>query len=111
MHELGITRNIVAIVSEAAGGRRVKRVTLTVGTLAGVMSEAINFCFAIVAQGTPLEGAVLEIESIAARASCPACGEFAVATLFAACACGRRDVVRLRGDELKIKTIEIEEAC
>ena len=31
MHELGITRNIVKIVEEAAKGRRVKRVTLDVG--------------------------------------------------------------------------------
>ena len=33
MHELGITRNIVAIVLEEAKGRKVKRVTLEVGKL------------------------------------------------------------------------------
>ncbi len=61
MHELGITRNIVAIVAEAAKGRPVRRVTLEIGKLSGVMSEAIAFCFDVVAQGTPLEGAALEI--------------------------------------------------
>jgi len=40
MHELGITRNIVAIVGDAANGRRVRRVMLDIGKLSGVMSEA-----------------------------------------------------------------------
>lgn len=61
MHELGITRNIVAIVGEAARGRRVVRVTLEVGALAGVEPRAIAFCFDVVARGTPVEGAVLDI--------------------------------------------------
>ena len=61
MHELGITRNIVSIVSEAAEGRPVRRVTLEIGKLSGVMAEAIAFCFDVVAEGTPLEGAELDI--------------------------------------------------
>ena len=63
MHELAITRNIVAIVGDAANGRRVTRVTLDVGKLSGVMPDAIAFCFDAVAQGTSLEGATLEIEA------------------------------------------------
>lgn len=65
MHELGITRNIVAIAGEAARGRRVIRITLEVGALAGVMAEAIAFCFDVVAQGTAVEGAVLDIVPLA----------------------------------------------
>jgi hydrogenase nickel incorporation protein HypA/HybF len=61
MHELGITRNIVAIVAEAANGRRVVKVTLEIGAQAGVLSDAIAFCFDVVAKGTPVEGAVLDI--------------------------------------------------
>ena len=45
MHELGISRNIVAIVGDAAKGRRVRRVTLEIGKLSGVMADAIVFCF------------------------------------------------------------------
>ena len=60
MHELGITRNIVAIVGEAARGRRVTRITLAVGALAGVEPRAIAFCFDVVARGTAVEGATLE---------------------------------------------------
>ena len=61
MHELSITRNIVAIVGEAARGRRVTRITLEVGDLAGVQTVAIAFCFDVVARGTVVEGAVLDI--------------------------------------------------
>jgi Zn finger protein HypA/HybF involved in hydrogenase expression len=43
MHELGITRNIVAIVADAANGRRVRCVTLEIGKLSGVMKDAIAF--------------------------------------------------------------------
>lgn len=60
MHELGLTRNIVAIVSEHAGGRQVRRVRVAVGPRACVERQALNFCFDVVARGTPLEGALLE---------------------------------------------------
>ena len=65
MHELGISRNIVAIVAEAAKGRRVRRVTVEVGKLSGVMPHAIAFCFDAVTQGTVVEGAALEIRESA----------------------------------------------
>lgn len=112
MHELGITRNVVAIASEAAKGRRVLKVTLEVGRLSGVMAEAIRFCFDTVAQGTALDGATLEIREIEGRARCQACGAvYALPTLFTACICGSRNCERLAGEELKIKTIELEEAA
>jgi hydrogenase nickel incorporation protein HypA/HybF len=79
MHELSITRNLVAIVAEAAAGRRVRRVTLAIGRLSGVMSEAVAFCFDVVAAGTPLAGAVLAIETIDGQARCRECaGEYAL---------------------------------
>lgn len=111
MHELGITRNIVAIVSDAAKGRRVSRVTLEVGKLAGVMTGAIAFCFDVVAAGTPLEGASLEIREVEGRARCRSCGtEFTTPTLYTPCGCGARDAIRLQGEELKITTMELEAA-
>ena len=104
MHELGITQNIVAIVAEHAQGRSVTRVVLEVGALAGVMSDAVQFCFDVVAEGTPLQGAALEIRRIEARARCRACRvEFAQDTLFTSCGCGSHDIERITGEELRIK--------
>jgi len=65
MHELGITRNIVAIVGEAAAGRRVRRITVEIGRRSGVMPHAVEFCFDLAAQGTPAARAVLDIRETA----------------------------------------------
>jgi hydrogenase nickel incorporation protein HypA/HybF len=110
MHELAITRNIVAIVGDAAKGRRVTRVILEIGTLSGVMADAVAFCFEIVAEGTALAGAALDIRQIDGRARCRDCGEeFAAETLYAPCPCGSRHTERLAGEELNIKAMELED--
>jgi len=110
MHELGISRNIVAIAAEAAAGRRVRRVTLEIGRLSGVVPEALRFSFDVAAHGTPLEGAALEIREIEGRARCRACSsEFALPSLLTACACGSRRLEHLAGEELNVKTLELED--
>jgi hydrogenase nickel incorporation protein HypA/HybF len=63
-----------------------------------------------VAQGTMLEGATLEIRRIEGRARCDACGsEFTADTLFTPCSCGSRRFTRLQGEELNIKSMELEQ--
>jgi hydrogenase nickel incorporation protein HypA/HybF len=108
MHELGITQNIVSIVAEHAKGRPVNRVVLEIGALSGIMTDAISFCFDVVAKGTPLEGATLEIRRIEARARCGSCGtEFVQEALFSPCPCGSHRIERLSGEELNIKEYEL----
>ena len=65
MHELAISRNIVAIVDEAAAGRRIRRVTVEIGRHSGVMPHAIEFCFGLAAEGTSAARALLEIRETA----------------------------------------------
>ena len=109
MHEMGITQSIVAIVAEQAAGRKVKRVTLEIGKLAAVMPDAIRFCFDVVAQGSALDGAALDIVEIQGRARCLDCGgEVMLHDVVGFCACGSRRLERLAGDELNIKSMELE---
>lgn len=61
MHELSITRNIVAIVSEHADERQVTRITLEIGKLSAIMPDAIRFCFPLCAKDTVAAAASLEI--------------------------------------------------
>lgn len=75
MHELSITRNLVAIVHDAAKGRRVRRVWLEIGAGSAVMPDAVRFCFDVVAQGTLLDGAALEIVELPGSWRCLDCGE------------------------------------
>jgi hydrogenase nickel incorporation protein HypA/HybF len=110
MHELSITRNVVAIAVDAAHGRKVLGVTLAIGKRSGVLADAVAFCFDTVVEGTALEGAKLHIIEPKARGTCRDCGTaFVVADLVAICGCGSRSVQCEGGDELLIKSIEIEE--
>jgi hydrogenase nickel incorporation protein HypA/HybF len=108
MHELGITRNIVAICAENAGGRRVSRITVEVGKLSAVVPRALEFCFDVAAAGTPVEGARLEIVEIDGRGRCKKCGQEApLSSMVFRCAgeCGGAIEV-LAGEELNIKEME-----
>ena len=110
MHEMSITQSVVEICERAAGGRRVTAVTLEIGDLAGVVPESIEFCFDACTRETPLEGARLSVERVAARGRCQGCGaEFAVSALFDPCpGCGGYGVELLSGEELRVKELEVE---
>jgi len=109
MHELGITRNIVSICSEQAHGRKVTRVRLEVGLLSGVVPDAIRFCFDVCSQGTPLEGADLEVLEIPGEGECRSCGKrVALQQVFEHCACGAGDLICVAGKELNIKDMEVQ---
>jgi len=108
MHELGITQNIVSIVSEKAGNQKIKRVKLEIGKLSAIMPDAIRFCFDICAEGTVLAGAILEIDEIDGRGQCNICGAQMPLTLLAGiCACGTNDIKCIAGEELLIKEMEV----
>jgi len=110
MHELSVTCSIVEVVAESAKGRKVNRVTVEIGELSGVVAESIAFWFAEVAKGTEAERASLDIRRIAGLARCEACGaEFSTPSMFTACPCGSYRFTRLRGEELNVKSIELEE--
>ena len=110
MHELGITRNIVAIVSDRARGQTVLRVTVEVGRLSGMFSEAIRFCFDVCSKGTPVEGAALEIVDIEGLGHCDACGAEPVMTVpLGRCPVCREPRLRIvAGTDLKIREMEVE---
>jgi len=111
MHEMGITRNIVSIVAEQAKLKKVTRVQLEVGKLSAIMPDALLFCFDVVAKGTVLEGATLEIIEVTGRAICRACNaDVELHNLVTACECGSRDLNRISGEELNIKEMELEAA-
>lgn len=110
MHELGISRNIVAIVAEAAGERKVRRVTVEIGKLSGVFADAVAFCFEAAAHGTVVEGAALDILEIEGRARCMSCdAEFNLPSWGTPCACGSLQLIRVAGEELKVKAMEVDE--
>jgi hydrogenase nickel incorporation protein HypA/HybF len=106
MHELAITQGVVDAVTERTGSAPVAVVRVRVGRLAGVVPDAMRFCFELVTAGTPLEGAELEFEQPEARARCRTCGrDFALPDLVLLCPCGSADVEVLAGRELGVASV------
>ncbi len=113
MHELAITQSVVDMVVERTAGRQVASVQLQVGKLAGVVGDAMRFCFELATADTSLAGATLEIDETPGRASCRSCGDdFEVADLILLCPCGSADVHIVAGRELLVTSVELmEEPC
>jgi len=111
MHELPIARAVVAVATRHARGRRVVRVDLRIGHLRQVVAPALAFAFELSARETSAEGAALHIVPVAAAARCAACGAETVLNdfPFACPACANRDLTIVRGEELLVDAIEVED--
>jgi hydrogenase nickel incorporation protein HypA/HybF len=111
LHELAIAESVVQIADRHADGRRVTKVYLKVGHLRQVVPSALAFSFELVAQGTPIEGAQLEMEEVPAIGSCRGCGEKSRLESFPLqCkVCGGVDLELLEGEELYVESLELEE--
>lgn len=108
MHELGIALELVDMVTERAAGARVKRVVVEIGVLTAVLPDALDQCFSLATEGTPLAGATLSIVAEPARARCRSCGlESSQTSLVARCVCGEWDFDWLSGSELTLRELEV----
>jgi hydrogenase nickel incorporation protein HypA/HybF len=108
MHEMALTQDLVGLIAEHCAGRRVTRVVLEVGKLAAVVPDAFRFCFELCAEGTPAEGAALEIRELPGRGLCRECGhESELNSAFDRCPCGSLALQFLSGEELKLREVEV----
>lgn len=108
MHELAITQSLVELVRSRTGGRQVVAVHVRVGTLSGVIPEALQFGFEVAVPGTPLADARLDIDVVEGRQRCRTCGgEDVVEDLLLLCRCGSVDVELLAGTELLLTAVEV----
>ena len=113
MHEVAIMTEAVRIAEEsaqAAGAERVTALKLRIGTLSGVVPEALQFAWDVVRRDTLLADARLEIESNPATCWCAQCElEFACREFFNECPqCHELSGELRRGRELDIAAVELE---
>ncbi|HEY0010091.1 MAG TPA: hydrogenase maturation nickel metallochaperone HypA [Tepidisphaeraceae bacterium] len=114
MHEQSIVNSLIDVVTEHVirnNAARVRNVKVEVGQLSGVVPEALQSAFAISTDGTPLEGASLQLVSVAVELWCDVCGKQspAISVQQLACAeCGRPSNRVVRGRELEVTSIEVE---
>jgi hydrogenase nickel incorporation protein HypA/HybF len=111
MHELSLSRSIVAIALRHAEGRPVASVRVRVGHMRQVVPDTLERCFAVVAAQSGLAGAVLEVVEVPAEVRCRACGASTVLERFELrCgACGGSDLEVLAGEELDVESLELED--
>ncbi|WP_069804199.1 hydrogenase maturation nickel metallochaperone HypA/HybF [Thermogemmatispora onikobensis] len=113
MHELALAESIIEVVearAEECGVQRVRTVHLRVGEASGVLVEALQTAFVMLASLSPaLAGARLAIEIVPHRAWCEPCAQaFAVVDYIARCpACGTWSARILSGTELQILDMEV----
>ncbi|MFF3399432.1 hydrogenase maturation nickel metallochaperone HypA [Streptomyces sp. NPDC002659] len=116
MHEMSIAVAVVDQVEQAAAEAgdvtAVTSVRLHVGELAGVVPDALSFCFELACAGTVLEGAELVTEFVPARARCEPCAdEWAVGMPPQLCCpvCAKATDELLSGRELQIVGVQVED--
>lgn len=112
MHEVGLMQSTLALALERAAGEgahRIHRLTMRVGALSGVVPEALEFAFDVLARGTIAEGAVLEMERVPIICYCPTCRlEFRADDLFCECPRCRHPSAEVRGGrELELASLEV----
>jgi hydrogenase nickel incorporation protein HypA/HybF len=112
MHELSIAQAIVDVAARHAGDARVQRVYVRVGHLRQVVPSALEFSFELCAHGTPVEGAVLELERVPAGVRCRSCDAYSEPDGFPlVCgSCAGLDVEVVQGEELQVESLELQEA-
>jgi len=114
MHEMSLAMSIVDLACDrarGAGARKIEEVELEIGSLSGVLAEALIFCFAAAAVDTPAAGAHLRMREIKARARCLACGrDFPAASLVEPCPdCGGYATELIRGRELSVVSLTVDD--
>ncbi len=115
MHELSIAMSIVEMAQEEAeqhGGQQVVSIRLKLGALSGVVREALLASFDMACEGTSLEGATLEIESVPVVVHCPTCQQqrpLHSIQLFCCGECGTPTSEIVQGKELEVVALEIQE--
>lgn len=113
MHEFSIARNIIEIAEDAARKANCKKISLIkleVGTLSGIVYEALETALQSAVKNTMLEHAQVRIIRIPALAECDNCHHrFSITDHFEPCPqCENFSHHLLQGDEIKVKTIEGE---
>ncbi|GAC1673814.1 MAG: hydrogenase maturation nickel metallochaperone HypA [Candidatus Acidiferrum sp.] len=115
MHELSIAMSIVEMAqeeSELRGNAHVQAVHLRLGLLSGVVKEALLSSYEMACASTPLEGSRLLIEEVPVEVFCPKCEAPRLVhsiQWFCCPDCGTPTPTILRGKELEVVALEINE--
>lgn len=111
MHELGICDALLKMVDNIAKDEQldsVKRITVEVGTLSGVVPAFLSDCWAAVSDGTAFAETEFVVESVRGEAKCLDCGTVFTADLERLICphCNGAKLAPISGRDLTLKEIE-----
>ena len=115
MHELSICQSIINQVTQIArknNALSVSRIIIQIGPLSGVEAALLEHAFPIASAGTIAQNAVLETQILAIRIRCNICNNEneAISNKLLCNACGAWQTTLISGDEMLLKTVELETA-
>jgi hydrogenase nickel incorporation protein HypA/HybF len=116
MHELSIVDALIEQVGRevhrSGHGGKVRGVELHVGRLSGVNCDSLRFAFELLAPGTLVEGAKIEIRQVKAACCCRTCNTRAEIDdlVFRCPKCAGHDIVIEGGRDLMLQSIEVDDA-
>lgn len=113
MHELSICQNIIAQVTQVAEHNKahtVTRIIVDIGPLSGIEAPLLQQAFPIASAGSIAQDALLETHIMPIRVRCSICANenIARANKLLCSACGSWQTTLLSGDEMLLKSIELE---
>lgn len=114
MHEMSLAGGILRLAEEAAARehfKRVSRLVLEAGALAGVEVCALRFALESMAPGSVLDGASIQIDEPAGTAWCMVCSDTVpIASRADACPrCGHWQLAPVGGTELKLRELIVND--
>ena len=113
MHEMSIAESIVKIALDCAAKEnavRINKLDLSIGTLAGIEFEALEFALEVVKKGSILERAEIVIDKVQAKAKCLECGTgYEAPQVFSKCPeCGGYSTQLISGKEMQVRSLVID---
>ncbi len=113
MHEMTLAIGIVDLAVQTAEqnqASKINSITVEVGALAGVVRDALEFCFSEAVKNTIAQGASLDYVHIPASAVCETCGHsFNADERAAKCPKCENYVFQLSGGtEFRVKNINVD---
>lgn len=111
VHEVGIMANILRTAEEAArqgNGSKILKLRIRIGSMSGIVSDALQFAFEALRVGTMADGAELEIEIVPAVCQCRDCNiDYKPDEIDFLCPkCGGSNIKLLKGRELEIISVD-----
>jgi hydrogenase nickel incorporation protein HypA/HybF len=112
MHELSIAQSIIDLAEEVAFKEQadsIKSIDIEIGTLSGVVMEALEFAMETTVKNTKLENAAINLLKIPGKANCKNCNlDFQTNDLLSLCPnCKQANFTIIEGKQLRIKSLTV----